>query len=74
MYTHTRTRTQANFTTAQKLAPYLFEPFYNGGLLAYKLGNYQESYALVTKALEIYPDHTDSTDLLKTLKRLFAVL
>ena len=65
---------QANFATSQKLAPYLFEPFYNGALLAYKMGNFQDAFLQVTSALDIYPDHSDSLELKRTLGNLFAVL
>ena len=43
-------------------------------LLAYKLGNHQESYKLVTKSLEAYPNHSDSKDLKGQLKTLFTML
>ena len=45
------------------LAPYLFEPFYNGALLAHGAGDYQEAFRLVDKALELYPQHHDSKEL-----------
>ena len=43
-------------------------------LLAYKLGNHQESYKLVSKSLEAYPNHSDSKDLQGQLKSLFTML
>jgi hypothetical protein len=46
----------------------MFEPFFNGALLAYKLGDFQESFDLATKALAICPDHHDSLELVKQLK------
>merc|ERR1712176_1354350 len=46
---------QAHFHTAMRLGPHLFEPTFNGGLLAFK-------------ALEAYPDHIESKELIKQLK------
>ena len=51
---------RSNFQMAQRLSPFLFEPFFNASLLAYKLGDFQESFELVQKALQDYPDHADS--------------
>lgn len=65
---------QANFATAQKLAPYLFEPFYNSALLAYKMGNFQDAFLQVSSALEVYPGHSDSLELKRTLSNIFSVL
>lgn len=38
---------QAIFNSAQSKAPHLFQPFFNGALLAYKLGNIQDSFSMV---------------------------
>ena len=38
---------QAIFNGAQSKAPHLFQPFFNGALLAYKLGNIQDSFSMV---------------------------
>ncbi|CAK0808900.1 unnamed protein product [Prorocentrum cordatum] len=65
---------QAHFHTAMRLGPHLFEPAFNGGLLAFKLGDFQESYELAHKALEAYPDHIDSKELIKQLKSHFSSL
>ena len=65
---------QANFTTAQKLAPYLFEPCFNNALLAYKMGNFQDAHVQVSKALAVFPEHSDSLELKRTLGQLFSVL
>lgn len=56
-----------NFGTAQKLADLAFEPFYNGALMCYKLGDFQEAHSLLAKAIKNFPDHGDSQELLKTL-------
>jgi tetratricopeptide repeat protein 8 len=65
---------RSNFQTAQKMADFMFEPFFNGAFLAFKMGDFQESFELVSKALEAYPDHTDSKELLKQLKNHFSLL
>lgn len=40
-------------------------------LLSFKMGDCQESYEQTLKSLKAYPDHSDSQDLLKQLKRHF---
>ena len=56
---------------ALRLGPHAFEPPFNSALLCFKLGDSQESFTLVGKALESYPDHADSKELLKQLKAKF---
>jgi len=65
---------RSNFLQSLRLSPHLFEPFFNGALVAFKLGDCQESYEMAQKALEAFPDHTDSKDLLKQLKKHFTML
>ena len=65
---------RSNFRTVQSIAPHMFEPFFNGALLAYKLGDFQEAYDLASKALEIFPEHHDSMELLKQLRNHFTML
>ena len=65
---------QANYRTARELAPHLFEPCFNGALLAYKTGDFQEAFALATQALERNEGHHDSLELLKQLKTHFNML
>lgn len=43
-------------------------------LLAYKLGDFQESYEQVTKALLAFPGHSDSQELHKQLRHHFTML
>lgn len=57
---------QAHFGQAMRLAPHLFEPAFNGGLLAFKLGEFQDSFELANKALEAWEKwdyHVDHTTL-----------
>ena len=65
---------RSNFATSSRLTQYLFEPCYNGGLLAYKFGEFQESYNLTKKAIDIFPDHADSKELMKTLTQHFSLV
>ena len=65
---------QAIFLNAQETAPHLFQPYFNGALLAYKLGNFQGAFAMVSKALEINQGHNSSAELQKILARHFQVL
>lgn len=56
-----------NFKLSMKENQYLFEPHFNFAVNAYKIGKYEEAFEVVKKALDIYPDHTDT-------KRLFSIL
>ena len=51
-----------------------FEPLFNSALLAFKLGDCQESYESVCKSIAAFGDHADSHDLAKQLKKHFAHL
>lgn len=65
---------QANFLLAQAMAPHLFQPFFNGALLSYKLGNFQDAFSMAQSSIEINPEHSDTKELIKALKRHFQVL
>jgi tetratricopeptide repeat protein 8 len=65
---------RGHFRSGQTNNEHVFELYYNGSLLAFKLGDFQQSYELVTKALEAYPEHTESQELLKQLKQHFTML
>ena len=65
---------RSNFSTAHSLAPHMFEPCFNGALLAFKLGDFQDSYELAQKSLAAFPDHHDSHELLKQLRTHFTML
>lgn len=62
---------RGNFLQAIQLNPFIFEPVFNAALLNYKLGEFQESYQLVEKCLEIFPAHTESKELMRLLKEHF---
>ena len=65
---------RSNFNTAHTLAPHMFEPCFNGALLAFKLGDFQDSYELAQKSLAAFPDHHDTHELLKQLGTHFTML
>jgi tetratricopeptide repeat protein 8 len=65
---------KSSFKTGQRAGEHVFELFYNGALLAFKTGEFQESFDLAKRALEIFPDHSDSQELLKQLKNHFSTL
>lgn len=65
---------RSNFEGAHQIAAHLFEPLFNSALLAFKLGDFQQSYDFVSRALERYPDHNESQELTKQLKQHFALL
>lgn len=62
------------FRVGQKEGDHTFEPYFNGALLAFKLGDFQESFDLASKSLSAYPDHTESHELMKQLKAHFTML
>lgn len=63
-----------NFNISMKESQYLYEPAFNAALWAYKTTDYQESYTLVNKALNIFPEHLESQELKKTLDDILIVL
>lgn len=67
-------KARSNFQSAMRLAPYGYEAFYNGALLAYNRGNFERAHTLATKALANYPGHSDSKELLGQLRQHFTKL
>lgn len=65
---------KSNFITSAEMAEHTFEPFYNNALLSFKMGDFQESFEQSGKALETYPDHSDSQELRKQLQQHFTLL
>jgi hypothetical protein len=43
-------------------------------LLAWRQGRYQDAFQQCTAALELYPSHADSLELMQQLKQLFLTL
>ena len=65
---------QSNFRTAQSLAPHMYEPFFNGALLAHKSGQHEAAYRQVCSALKAYPEHAPSNELKALLQKQFTSL
>ena len=65
---------RSNFATAQRLAPHLYEPLYNGALLAFKLGEFEKAHEMAARAHGVYPGHSDTQELLAQLKKHFSLL
>ncbi|KAK7792364.1 hypothetical protein R5R35_009964 [Gryllus longicercus] len=65
---------RAFFQAAGSLAPYLFEPHYNYATLTEKMGDLQTSYIVIQKALQAYPSHVCSKELLKVLQTHFSFI
>ena len=65
---------RAFFSTSANLGPHLFEPAFNTAHLSEKTGDLQTAYVVVQKSLKNFPDHNDSNELLKQLKKHFSVL
>ena len=63
-----------NFATASQLCKAMHESLFNSALLAFKLGDFQESFTLCDKALEAYRDHAESRELKKQLLQSFTAL
>uniref|UniRef100_A0A7S0V2E5 Uncharacterized protein n=1 Tax=Polytomella parva TaxID=51329 RepID=A0A7S0V2E5_9CHLO len=64
----------AQFRLGQKYSHLVFEVFYNAALLSFKNGDFQDSYEMTQKALALYPEHTETHELLKQLTTQFASL
>lgn len=65
-------RAKSNFSNAERVAPYLYEPSFNGAILSYQSGDFEESHRKVRSALRAYPTHGQALDLLASLEREFA--
>lgn len=67
---------RSNFMTASRLGLglHMFEPAYNGSLLAFKVGDFQECHDCLAKALALYPDHGDSIELQKQLRQFVSLV
>eukprot|EP01032_Pedospumella_encystans_P010280 gene10280-12032_t len=58
-------------STSCEVAPHIFEPLYNSALMSYRMGDFQDSYTLATKALKLHPHHVDSKELQAMLQKTF---
>ncbi|OXA61828.1 tetratricopeptide repeat protein 8 [Folsomia candida] len=64
----------AFFKTASSLSPLMFEPLYNQAKIADSVGDLQNAYVIVQKALANYPEHADSKQLLQKLRVYFETM
>jgi len=64
----------SHFKAAQKLARHSYEPWYNGALVSHRTGNLEESHTQVQTALEAFPEHYDSQELLRQLQASFVAV
>jgi len=55
--------------SAQSRAPHLYQPFYNGAVLAFRFGNIQDSLSMVSRAKKMNCGHSDSHELQRLLLR-----
>lgn len=58
----------AHATTAQRIAPWLYEGWFNGALVSLRMGDMQAAYTQCKKSLEIFPEHSDSQELLNQIQ------
>ena len=65
---------RAHFQSAQSLAEHMHEPHFNAALLAYKLGDFESSFAHANKSKAAYRAHSDTEDLLKQLEGQFGTI
>lgn len=65
---------KSHFLSAMSIAPHVFEPHFNAALVANRVGDLQDSFDLVSKSLAAFPEHTDSKELLNTLRKFFTKL
>jgi hypothetical protein len=45
--------------------------FKNAALMSYRMGDFQDSYNLASKALKLHPHHVDSKELQTLLQKTF---
>lgn len=59
------------FNSSCEASNFLFEPLFNSALMSFRMGDFQESHTSVTKALQLHPNHVDSTELVSLLQKTF---
>jgi tetratricopeptide repeat protein 8 len=59
---------RAHYAAAQRVGAWMYEPWYNGALLAWRCGDVAGAYAQASKALALFPAHSDSKELVKLTK------
>lgn len=61
------------YRAAQECGPALYEPLYNGALTAVRAGELETAHQQVQEALERFPEHSGSQELLRTVEGLFSM-
>lgn len=64
-------KSKSLFQTASLLGPYLYEPNYNLALIGERNGQYDLCYEYAKKAIQIYPEHYSSQQLLTKMKKMY---
>ena len=57
-----------------KEADYLFEPAYNQALRCYQANDYQDAFKYVKMALQVFPEHSESKELLGEIEDVLRVM
>ncbi|KHJ87763.1 tetratricopeptide repeat protein [Oesophagostomum dentatum] len=55
-------------------SPHLFEPHFNLALLCTQIGRYDEAFKMIKTALTLFPEHTHSQQLYRTLLQLYTII
>jgi tetratricopeptide repeat protein 8 len=56
-----------HYGQAQDLAPAMYEALYNAALMAYRSGDIESAHKKVNAALDSYPEHAQSRELLRAI-------
>jgi tetratricopeptide repeat protein 8 len=62
----------AAYTSAQESSPGMHEARYNGALAAFKAGELESAHKQVNEALDCFPEHSQSLELLPLIKGLIS--
>ncbi|XP_067931248.1 tetratricopeptide repeat protein 8-like [Watersipora subatra] len=65
---------RAFFQASFALAPQMYEPHYNSAMMSEWIGDLQTAYVSVKRALEAFDNHSDSNQLMASLKKQFSML
>jgi len=60
---------RTHYAAAQKVGAWMYEPWYNGALLAWRCGDVAGAFSQASKSLQLFPAHADSKELVKLTKQ-----
>lgn len=63
----------AEYKAAQGISPAMHEARYNGALAAFKAGELESAHKQVQDSLELFPEHSQSQELLPVIKGLLSM-